>query len=240
PRLHGPRRRARRLRGRAARALVIELVRYADRPDLRERRRREMNLFPEFMNHNAMGWKYWGRLYEDFPDFQLALADEGDLLGEVPALTVPVTGAELPRGWDEAFERGMEAGGGNVASLLAISIKPSGRGRGLPAMLIEGVRDAARRHHLETVLAPVRPTLKERYPLIPIERYMAWRREDGSHFDPWLRTHERVGGTIVAAAPESMLIEASVAEWEDWTGMRFPEDGTYVVPGMLAPLEVRS
>jgi hypothetical protein len=36
-----------------------------------------------------------------------------------------------------------------------------------------------------------------------------------------------------------MVIEAPVGEWEEWTGMRFPEDGTYVVPEMLAPLEVR-
>jgi len=85
----------------------------------------------------------------------------------------------------------------------------------------------------------VRPTLKSRYPLIPIERYVEWRREDGSHFDPWIRVHERVGGEIVQVAPSSMLIEAPVADWEEWTGMRVPEDGTYVVPGMLAPLEVR-
>jgi hypothetical protein len=90
------------------------------------------------------------------------------------------------------------------------------------------------------VIAPVRPTWKERYPLIPIERYMLWRREDGSHLDPWLRVHERAGGEIVAPAPESMVMEAPVADWEDWTGMRFPEDGTYVFPGALAPLEVRN
>jgi hypothetical protein len=85
----------------------------------------------------------------------------------------------------------------------------------------------------------VRPTLKERYPLIPIERYVEWRREDGSHFDPWIRVHERVGGEIVQVAPRSMLIEAPVADWEEWTEMTFPEDGAYVVPGMLATLEVR-
>ena len=28
-------------------------------------------------------------------------------------------------------------------------------------------------------MAPVRPTWKERYPLVPIERYAAWRRPDG-------------------------------------------------------------
>ena len=51
----------------------MEVVRYADRPDLRERRRDELNAFPEYMNHNAMGWKYWGRLYTDFPAFQFAV-----------------------------------------------------------------------------------------------------------------------------------------------------------------------
>ena len=89
------------------------------------------------------------------------------------------------------------------------------------------------------MIAPVRPTLKERYPLTPIERYMTWRRDDGTHFDPWLRVHERAGGRIVAAAPRSMTLEAPVSDWEEWTAMRFPADGSYVVPGMLAPLEVR-
>jgi hypothetical protein len=84
----------------------------------------------------------------------------------------------------------------------------------------------------------VRPTLKERYPLIPIERYLEWRREDGSHFDPWIRIHERVGGEVVAPAPESMLMRAPVADWEEWTGMRFPSDGEYVFPGALATLVV--
>jgi GNAT superfamily N-acetyltransferase len=218
----------------------MEIVRYADRPDLRERRREVLNTFPEYMNHNAMGWKYWGRLYEDFPDFQLVLVEGDDLLAEVHALTLLVAGDELPRGWDEAFARGMEAGGGNMASLLAISVVPGARGRGLPAALIEAVRRVAGTKNLDAVVAPVRPTLKERYPLIPIERYLGWRRADGTHFDPWLRTHERVGGVIVAAAPESMRIEAPVADWEEWTGMQFPDDGTYVVPTMLAPLEVRS
>jgi GNAT superfamily N-acetyltransferase len=217
----------------------MELVRYADRPDLRELRREALNTFPEFMNHNTMGWKYWGRLYDEFPAFQLALVDEGQLVGEVHALPVPVVGAELPQGWDEAFERGMEAGAGNVLSLLAISVDPGRRGGGVATRLLEAAREAAGAEGLESVIAPVRPTLKERYPLIPIEQYLEWRREDGRHFDPWIAVHERAGGAIVRPAPQSMVIEAPVAEWEEWTQMRFPGDGRYVVPGMLAPLDVR-
>jgi GNAT superfamily N-acetyltransferase len=217
---------------------LTEFVRYADRPELRAQRG-ELDDFPEYMFHNAMGGRYWDRLYTDFPEFQLAVLDGDELIAEVHALPLPVVGDALPTGWDEAFERGMEAGGGNVVSLLAISIKPRVRGTGIPALLIEQVRNIAREAGKESIIAPVRPTLKDRYPLIPIERYVEWRREDGSHFDPWIRAHERLGGAIVGPCPESMFMQAPVADWQEWTGMQFPEDGTYIVPRMLAPLEVK-
>jgi hypothetical protein len=221
----------------------VKLVRYADRPDLRERRFEELSgvTFPEFMHHNDPGGKYWGRLYEDFPDFQVALVDGDELVAEAHAVPVAWDGslADLPTGWDEAFVRGMTSEREpTMLSALAISVRPTRQGEGLSQRMIGVFRDTARGAGLSAVIAPVRPTLKERYPLIPIERYLEWRREDGSHFDPWIRIHERVGGEIVAPAPESMLMRAPVAEWEEWTGMRFPTDGEYIFPGALATLVV--
>ena len=35
-------------------------------------------------------------------------------------------------------------------------------------------------------------------------------------------------------------MRAPVADWEEWTGMRFPVDGEYVFPEALATLEVRN
>jgi hypothetical protein len=55
----------------------------------------------------------------------------------------------------------------------------------------------------------VRPTLKERYPLTPIARYLSWRRPDGTHLDPWLRTHERLGADIVKVAPDSVVVRGA-------------------------------
>ena len=220
----------------------MELVRYADRPDLLERRELARRTFPEYMFHNVMGPRYWGRLYTDFPPFQLALL-EGDLIvAEAHALPVAWDGtlADLPAGWDEAFERGMERGGHTVLSALAISVLPERQGEGMALQMIQALRDAARAVGLSALLAPVRPTLKERYPLIPIEDYITWRRPDGSHFDPWIRVHERAGAEVIAPAPESMTVEAPAADWEEWTGLALPADGTYVVPGMLAPLVVRA
>jgi hypothetical protein len=35
-----------------------------------------------------------------------------------------------------------------------------------------------------------------------------------------------------------MRVLGTVAEWEEWAGMTFPETGSYVVPGALVPIEV--
>jgi GNAT superfamily N-acetyltransferase len=222
---------------------MMELVRYADRPDLREIRfaRLSARTFPAFMHHNQMGTLYWGRLVPEHPDFQLALVDDGELVAELHSLPLAWDGslADLPPGWDDVFERSFETGRPHdCLAALAISVLPERRGEGLAVRMIEAMRAAGRAQGLRDLIAPVRPTLKDRYPLIPIERYAGWRREDGSHFDPWVRIHERVGGEILAPAPASMRIEAPVADWEDWTVMRLPEDGQYVVDGMLAPLRV--
>ena len=84
----------------------------------------------------------------------------------------------------------------------------------------------------------MRPTEKHRYPMIAMEHYASRRRAGRALFDPWLRTHERVGGVGAGVAPASMTIRGSVAEWEDWTGLPMPETGSYVVPGALVSVEV--
>jgi GNAT superfamily N-acetyltransferase len=222
----------------------VKLVRYADRPDLREIRGERLlrRTFPEYMNHNEPGARFWERLYDEHPDFQLALLDGDELVAELHSVPTPWDGTaeDLASGWDEAFTRAFESEReANVLCALAIAVLPERRGERLSGRMLEAMRRAAGAAGLEALIAPVRPTLKARYPLIPIELYSGWRRADGSHFDPWIRLHERLGGEIIAPAPHSMVMEAPAAEWEDWLAFELPADGTYVVPEMLAPLEVR-
>ena len=158
----------------------MNVVRYSDRPDLLARRFEELTkpTFPAYMNENEPGNLYWGRLYTDFPDFQVALIDGDDLLAEAHAVPLPWDGMleDLPSGWDEGFVRGMTSDLPHTALMaIAISVAPTQQGRRLSRRMIETFTDNARAAGLANgVIAPVRPTWKDRYPLIPIEKYMEW------------------------------------------------------------------
>lgn len=218
----------------------MRLYSHAERPELIERRDDLGAAWDEFMHHDAVANLYWNRQYEEFPDLQLYLVDEGDrLLAESNAVAIPFGPGELPdEGWDAALEQAFAGRPAQAVSAIAITIGVDQRGKGLSKTMLDGMRKAVAARGLSDLVAPVRPSLKHRYPLTPIERYVAWRREDGRLLDPWLRTHESAGAELVRVAPASMRISGTVAEWEGWTKLDFPESGAYVVPGALAPVEV--
>jgi hypothetical protein len=196
--------------------------------------------FPEYNNHGDVLNQYWGRLTEERAEFQFHLVEDDEILAR--ARCVPVrwdgTSEDLPAGIDGAIERAFEEEGANVLCALLISVPGAQRGRARSGQALQAMLDIAREHDLETLIAPVRPSWKERYPLVPIERYASWRRADGFLFDPWLRVHERAGGKVLEPEPHSLRITGTIAEWEEWTEMPFPESGKYVFPGGLATLEV--
>jgi hypothetical protein len=220
----------------------VNVFTVAERPDLAEPAwELTRDTFPEYNNHGDVLNAYWGGLTEKFPEFQFHLVgDDGQILARARCLPVRWDGTldDLPAGIDGAIARGIDEGGGNALCAMVIQIPPGLQGGGLSAAALNAMADIGRAHACASLIAPVRPNWKERYPLTPIERYAEWRREDGLPFDPWLRVHERAGAAILRPEPESLRITGSVAEWEEWVGMQFPEDGEYVFPGGLAPLTV--
>lgn len=104
--------------------------------------------------------------------------------------------------------------------------------------MLSALRDRAAEAGLRHVIAPVRPALKARYPLASMSDFAHWTRGDGLHLDPWIRTHQRLGATVLAPAPRSMVVSGTVAEWEKWTAMAFPQTGRYVVADALDLVEI--
>jgi GNAT superfamily N-acetyltransferase len=220
--------------------MKIALVTHAEHPELRGTL---PDLWPDFMSHDPIVTAFWPRLYDLYPDFQLWVVDRDARPRRTVAYacTVPVRwdGTTEPRGIDWALTNGV-AGAPTTLCAIVAGIIPEYRGSGLADAILRRMASVAAAHGLDSLIAPVRPTWKHRYPLTPIERYLAWRRGDGLFYDPWLRTHERLGGELLGLAPRSMTIAGSRAEWEAWTELQFPEDGDYVVPGALVPVRFKS
>ncbi len=177
---------------------------------------------------------------EELPDFQFQLVAGDEILARARSIPVRWDGsiADLPAGIDGAIARGFDEDDGNVLCALVIMIPRTLQGRGLSALAVEAMLELARRNRLTALIAPVRPSWKERYPLVPIERYAGWRRGDGFLFDPWMRVHERLGATVLKPEPRSLRITGTVGEWEEWTRMAFPQSGDYWFPRGLATVTI--
>jgi hypothetical protein len=220
----------------------MRTVTVAERPDLTEPAwELTKDAFPEYNNHGDVLNAYWGRLITERAEFQFNLiGNDDEILARARSLPVRWDGSveDLPAGIDGAIARGFDEAGANALCAMVIMVPRALQGRGLSKIAAEAMRTLARRHGLTALIAPVRPSWKERYPLVPIERYAAWRRTDGFLFDPWMRVHERVGGTVLKPEPRSLRITGTVAEWEEWTQMAFPESGDYWFPGGLATVAI--
>lgn len=63
-----------------------------------------------------------------------------------------------------------------AASALMIVVSPALLGHGVSQSAIRAMADVVGRQGLADLVAPVHPTEKHRYPLIPMERYIEWCR----------------------------------------------------------------
>jgi GNAT superfamily N-acetyltransferase len=223
-----------------------KVVTAADRPDLWSAAAADPRfaaLWPEYNHHGNHAGSYFGALFPEDADVQLLVvdADRDEVVARGRTIPFPWDGTleDLPGGIDAVGRRALDdAKPPTALSALAAEVLPEHQGTGLSGVVIRAMAEAARARRLAPLVAPVRPNRKDRYPLIGIERYAHWRRADGLPFDPWIRVHVRLGGSILRPEPLSMEITHPVDRWEAWTGMAFPEDGSYVFPGGLAPLSV--
>lgn len=205
---------------------------------------------------------WWG-IFSRHPQYQFGLyrpqnnasedgsedASEDSGLGELVAVgnAVPLAWsgdlAHLPdAGWDWALHQSRvdhEAGSPpTLLSAVSATVAPSAWGQGVSRAVIQAMRALARQNGLPTLIAPVRPVFKSRYPLIPMADYAQWTNRDGLPFDPWMRVHARLGATVAHPCERSMSMGGRVADWERWLAMPLPGSGQYVHPDLLAPLQV--
>ena len=225
----------------------LAVVTAQERPDLWELAQTERifeRLWPEYNLHGTHAAEYFGALVPRFAHLQALLVDRRTDTLVARARTIPfawdATLEDLPAGIDALGRRAVtDPRAPTALSALAAEVRTEYQRLGVSAFVIATMAAMARRAGLAPLVAPVRPSWKDRFPLQAIESYATWTRRDGKPFDPWIRLHVRLGARILRPEPMSMEFTAPVAQWEDWTGMRFHRDGRYVFRGGLAPLQVR-
>jgi len=201
--------------------------------------------FPEFSLHSPVIDQYFPDLYKRFDEYQFVLMQEQTVLGVGNAMPLFCDGAfaAFPEGGVEwgletaakQHEAGIEP---NLLCALQIVVDSSKRGMGLSYKAVEHMIDLARQHGLKGLIAPVRPNRKEHHPRMPMEEYVAWKRDDGLPYDDWLRVHVRLGGEILNVCPRSEVVPGTIAQWEKWAGRKFEASGEYEIEGGLVPITI--
>ena len=197
--------------------------------------------WPLFLCHGEM--PSWERIYDAFADFLLLIVDaDGSLAGA--GFTIPVSWSgrseDLPATIEDIIVNGLQASPHSANHLMAVAALVDNRYRGqkLSAEILKQMKQLAQRHGLLSVTVPVRPTWKARYPLQSMESYAGWKRADGLCYDPWLRTHQRLGARMIKCVASTLDVTGSIEQWQQWTGMIFPQSGSYIVDGALQPVDI--
>ena len=203
--------------------------------------------WPEFMLHDPVADEYWHELFDRFLDYQFAMLDTETNRMAAMANSLPFLWEhaleELPEGgWDWVFVKAVEdhrnGATPNIQSAIQINIHPDYQGQGLSGRMVTAMREIGRSKGFQHLVAPVRPNQKSQYPLTSIDDYITWKNDEGLPFDAWLRVHTRAGARIIKPCHQAMTITGTRAEWEQWTGLKFPQSGNYHIPGALNPIEM--
>lgn len=196
--------------------------------------------FPPVIRASAVIKRYWYRLEEYFPEFQLFLiGEDGELLGFMNTIPFRFDAplGELPDdGWDWMFRRGVagyenrrEA---NYPGGLQIIVRPAYQRMGYSKEILDYAKVNVRALGIKQVVIPIRPTMKHRYPDMPMSDYLEMR--DGVEvYDPWGRTPLRGGARIIKVCNTSMSVEGTLAFWENLFDRPVTQSGEYTLKGAL-------
>jgi len=204
-------------------------------------------VWPEFMLHDQVAGELWHELLDRFADYQLAIYDTQNKRAAAMGNSFPLRWEDslenLPEGgWDwafiEAVDHHKQGLSPNIQCAIQVAIRADYQGQRLSTKILRALRVVGESKGLKQLVVPVRPNQKSQYPLTNIDEYVAWKTEAGLPFDAWLRIHVRTGGKVVKVCHASKTIRGTRAEWEQWTNIKFPQSGEYIIPGALNPIEM--
>ena len=183
----------------------LEIVRTAERHDLDEQARDAFRPgWPEFIFHDPVSSEHLGRVETYFPQYDVLLLDEDQVVAGGWGVPIRWNGTigTLPDGYDGALisavtghEKSVPA---DTLCIMAAAVRADRQGSGLAGQTLTALRTRAGNAGLQRVIAPVRPTLKSRYPLTPMENSHAGPEATGCIST---RGSARISGSGPASSP---------------------------------------
>jgi len=201
--------------------------------------------FPDFITSDQEVKKYISQVRDFFKAFDIVLVDEFENpVGTGWGVPINWTGSsvDLPNTFADVLRLSIETYQShelpNTFVICGAVVHPEFKGSGVADDLIRALTDLAIGFGIKKVIAPIRPTLKHLHPLMGIEEYASWFREDGLPWDPWLRLHIRLGAQIIGLAPIAQTMTNSVEQWEKWANLKMPHSGQYIIENGMSPLHI--
>jgi hypothetical protein len=169
-----------------------------ERPDLWEGARGLFqDVWPEYNNHGNETGQIFGALVPRHASHQVLLYDRELERTVARGRTIPFPWdgslGDLPAGMDALGRRALgDPARPTALSALAAEVDRDHQGQGLSRLVIQAMGECARSADLAPLVAPVRPSWKDRYPLTPIDRYaqcqglapLSVRNGTGSYWEP--------------------------------------------------------
>lgn len=202
------------------------------------------SVWPDFMDGEKVMRTYWGFVEGTFPDYQLGIENDGELLAAVNSAPIQIKDPVkmLDSGgiyWalrkiSHDYMKGNKC---NALVALQVMVTSQHRGKRLSYICVRELLNLAKEMRLKFLVIPLRPSRKYQYPLINIDEYITWKNKKGLPFDPWLRVHIKLGGKILnpCAGP---IVRAPKEKWAEWTKLDFCHSGQYVIPEGLDIINV--
>ena len=225
---------------------MIEFARFTQLDDylFKQYKIAVQNAFPEIILRSPVIAKYWDRVEKYFPEYQIFMIENNQILGFVNAIPFywdePIS--DLPdEGWDwmlkngvTGFEKGVHP---NSLGGLQIIVTKDNQGKGYSKVLIDEAKKVVTEKGFDNFLIPIRPTFKSRFPEMRMEEYINLKT-DNKIYDPWIRTHVKGGAEIISVCSKAMLIDGDLHFWEGMMHQKIEKSGSYIVDGALNPVDI--